>query len=106
MHPEHQYLELIQAILKDGTLKEDRTGVGTKSIFGTRMSFSLREGFPLFTTKKIYWKGIVEELLFFIKGDTNANNLSKKGVKIWDANGSREFLDRVGLSHRQEVIPN
>jgi len=63
----------------------------------------LRDGvFPLLTTKRVFWKGVVEELLWFIRGDTNASNLSKKGVKIWDANGCRKFLDSRGLTHREE----
>ena len=58
--------------------------------------------FPLLTTKRVFWRGVVEELLWFIKGSTNAKELSDKNVKIWDANGSREFLDNRGLSHREE----
>lgn len=66
--------------------------------------FSLRENFPLLTTKRVYWKGVVEELLWFISGSTNAKKLAEKRVHIWDANGSREFLDQRGLSHREEGI--
>ena len=60
--------------------------------------------FPLLTTKRVFWRGVVEELLWFIKGSTNGKELSDRGVKIWDANGSREFLDKQGLSHRQEGL--
>ena len=68
------------------------------------MRFSLRNGrFPLLTTKKVFWRGVAEELLWFIKGSTNARELSEKGIKIWDGNGSREFLDKCGLAHREEM---
>ena len=79
----------------------ERTGTGTLSKFGCQMKFDLRTSFPLLTTKKVFWKGVVEELLWFIKGSTDAKLLSDKGVKIWDANGSREALDRLGLQHRK-----
>lgn len=102
-HEEYQYLEMIDDIIRHGVRKDDRTGVGTISKFGAQMRFSLRDGvFPLLTTKRVFWKGVVEELLWFIRGDTNGANLSKKGVKIWDANGSRQFLDSRGLTHREE----
>ena len=66
------------------------------------MRFSLRENrFPLLTTKKVFWRGVAEELLWFIKGSTNASDLSARGIKIWDGNGSREFLDSCGLGHRE-----
>jgi thymidylate synthase len=93
-HEEYQYLELLDHILKYGNEKGDRTGTGTKSIFGAQMRFNLRDSFPLLTTKKMYWKGIVEELLFFIRGETNTKLLEDKGVKIWEGNTSREFLDK------------
>lgn len=101
-HEELQYLRIIEDIIQNGSTKADRTGVGTKSVFGRQMRFDLRHNkFPLLTTKRVFWKGVVEELLWMLRGDTNANNLSAKGVKIWDANASREFLDSRGLSHRQ-----
>ena len=79
----------------------DRTGTGTLSKFGTQMRFSLRNGtLPLLTTKRTFWRGVAEELLWFIQGNTNGNDLSRKGIHIWDGNGSREFLDQRGLSHR------
>ena len=102
-HEEYQYIELIQDILDHGSKKDDRTGVGTIGKFGAMMRFSLRDNnFPLITTKKVFWRGVVEELLWFIKGDTNSKHLSEKGVKIWDANGSRAFLDSRGLFDREE----
>ena len=96
---ELQYINLIKHILENGISKDDRTGVGTLSIFSYNMTFNLRESFPLLTTKKVYWKGVVEELLWFISGSTNSNVLKEKGVKIWEGNSSREFLDSRGLSH-------
>lgn len=96
---ESQYINLIKHILENGISKDDRTGIGTLSIFGYNMKFNLRESFPLLTTKKVYWKGVVEELLWFISGSTDSNILKEKGVKIWEGNSSREFLDSRGLSH-------
>lgn len=101
-HDEYQYLDLIRTIMERGQEKGDRTGVGTKSIFGAQMRFNLRDQFPLLTTKRVFWRGVVEELLWFIAGDTNAKHLSDKNVRIWDANGSRDFLDMRGLHHREE----
>lgn len=80
-----QYLDLVQHITKNGAQKGDRTGTGTKSVFGYQMRFDLSEGFPMLTTKKLHLKSIVYELLWFIKGDTNIKYLNDNGVKIWDA---------------------
>jgi len=102
LHEECQYLDEIREIIEKGVSMDDRTGVGTRSMFGKMMRFSLRKSFPLLTTKRVFWRGVVEELLWFVKGDTNAKHLSEKGIKIWDANGSREFLDKRGLLHREE----
>ena len=96
---ESQYINLIKHILENGISKDDRTGIGTLSIFSYNMTFNLRESFPLLTTKKVYWKGVVEELLWFISGSTDSNILKEKGVRIWEGNSSREFLDSQGLSH-------
>ena len=83
-------------------MKGDRAGTGTISKFGVQMRFSLRdEVFPLLTTKKVFRRGVAEELLWFVKGCTDGAELSAKGVKIWDGNGSREFLDQRGLGHRE-----
>lgn len=100
---EQQYLELCQKIIDTGNKKGDRTGTGTRSIFGAQMRFSLENNtFPLLTTKKTFLRGISEELLWFIRGSTNAKELHDKNVRIWDANASREFLDKRGLHNRAE----
>lgn len=80
-----QYLDLIQHVIDNGTVKEDRTGTGTKSVFGYQMRFDLRKGFPMVTTKKLHLKSIIYELLWFLKGDTNIAYLNQNGVRIWDA---------------------
>ena len=98
-HEEYQYLNLIKHILDNGTWEEGRNGK-TKSIFGASMRFSLVDSkIPILTTKKTAWKTCLKELLWFIRGDTNNKLLKDQGVHIWDANGSREFLDSRGLIH-------
>mmetsp|Transcript_24153 Transcript_24153/g.29740 ORF Transcript_24153/g.29740 Transcript_24153/m.29740 type:complete len:559 (+) Transcript_24153:128-1804(+) len=100
---EMQYLEMIQDIIENGVERGDRTGTGTLSKFGTQMRFSLRDGtLPLLTTKRTFWRGVAEELLWFVQGNTNANDLAAKDIHIWDGNGSREFLDSRNLEHREE----
>ncbi|CAH1787768.1 unnamed protein product [Owenia fusiformis] len=102
-HEEYQYLEAIQNIIDHGYKKEDRTGTGTISTFGMQFRYSLRDNvFPLLTTKRVFWRGVAEELLWFIRGCTNGKELSNKNVHIWDANGSKEFLEANGLGHREE----
>ncbi len=83
-HPENEYLDLLKYILENGNKKEDRTGTGTLSVFGYQMRFDLRKGFPLLTTKKVPFKLVASELLWFIKGDTNIRYLLKNNNHIWD----------------------
>ena len=102
-HEELQYLEMIEDIIATGNVKGDRTGTGTISKFGCQMRFDLRRSFPLLTTKRVFWRGVAEELLWFVKGSTNAKELQDRNIHIWDGNGSREYLDKVGLGHREEM---
>ncbi|KAL9618642.1 MAG: hypothetical protein Q9160_006683 [Pyrenula sp. 1 TL-2023] len=114
-HEEHQYLNLIRSILDSGEYRPDRTGTGTLSIpFPPQLRFSLSKPthdeetndsfmpiLPLLTTKRVFLRGVVEELLWFVSGCTSSKPLEEKGIHIWDGNGSREYLDSVGLSHRE-----
>lgn len=103
-HEEYQYLDLMQTILETGHKRLDRTGTGTLSVFAPKqLRFSLQnDTLPLLTTKRVFWRGVIEELLWFLRGDTNANHLRRRNVHIWDGNASREYLDSVGLSDRPE----
>lgn len=101
-HGEYQYLNSVREILANGVFRKDRTGVNTLSVFGDHARYSLRDQFPLLTTKKVFWRAVVHELLWFIRGCTDSNQLSSEGIKIWEANGSKEFLERVGLGHREQ----
>lgn len=95
---ESNYLNLLQNILNNGSERSDRTGVGTIGVFGTQLRFSLENNkVPMLTTKKIFVKSVIEELLFFMRGETDTTKLEAKGSNIWRANTTREFLDKRGL---------
>jgi len=97
-HPEQSYLELLDKVYHTGERRDTRNGV-TYSLFGERIEFDIsKHGFPLLTTKKMFWKGIVEELCWFLRADTNTEHLKEKGIHIWDGNTSRKVLDGLGLT--------
>jgi thymidylate synthase len=97
-----QYLELLDKKCRDGVVRDDRTGTGTKGIFGYQMRFDLREGFPFVTTKKLFLKGVIYELLWFLKGDTNIKYLVDHGVHIWDSDAFRYYNE---LCVQHGVLP-
>ena len=102
-YDERKYLDLMDKIIKSGISKPDRTSTGTLSVFGETIKYDVRNNIiPLLTTKKMFFRGIVEELLFFISGKTDSNILKNKGVNIWNGNTSREFLDNCGLNDYKE----
>lgn len=104
MTEEYKYLHFMNNILTKGNVRSDRTGTGTVSLYGNQMRFDISQTIPLMTTKRVPFKTIVEELLWFCRGDSDAKVLQKKGVKIWDGNTSRDFLDNRGLFHYPEGI--
>lgn len=102
MSGEKGYLQLLSKILESGEERQGRNGA-TKSVFAERLEFNVKsDGFPLLTTKRVFWRGIVEELLWFLRGSTDANELKDKNIHIWDGNTTREFLDSVGLNDVRE----
>jgi len=101
-HQEYQYLGIVKDIIDTGVYRDDRTGTGTVSKFGVHMRFDLSDSFPLLTTKRVFFRGVIEELLWFMRGETNSKILSKKGVRFWDDNGSRKNLDDLGFHDRKE----
>ena len=100
---EEQYLNLLRTIITEGEKKNCRNG-NVISIFKNDIKFDLRNGFPLLTTKKMFIRGVIEEFLFFLRGDTNSTVLSEKGIKIWEANTSKEFILSVGLPYSNGVM--
>jgi thymidylate synthase len=100
---ETQYMKILKNLLKSKNIKEGRNGL-TRSSFGGFMRFDLRKGFPLLTSRKMFFRGIVEELLFFIRGDTNTKHLENRGINIWKGNTSRDFLDKVGLDYEEGMM--
>jgi thymidylate synthase len=100
---ELEYIRLLGNIVNNGSERSDRTGVGTYGIFGTQLRFSLKNNVvPVLTTKKIFIRGVVEELLFFLRGETDTKKLEEKGVNIWKGNTTRDFLDSRGLQDLPE----
>lgn len=100
---EGKYLDIMKFILKHGSVRIDRTKVGTRSIFGKTLEFGLQDNrLPLLTSKKVFFKGVLHELLWFLRGSTTTKQLHQNGVKIWDGNSTRDFLDRRGLSSYKE----
>jgi dihydrofolate reductase/thymidylate synthase len=99
---ENDYLSLMRNILENGSSNDDRTGVGTLSIFGSMLKYDLRDTFPLCTTKRMFFRAIFEELMFYLSGKTDNKILQEKGIHVWDGNTTREFLDKRGLQHYEE----
>ena len=97
-----QYLDLLNKICSEGVVRDDRTGTGTKGIFGYQMRFDLAEGFPLLTTKRVFLKGVIHELLWFLKGDTNIKYLVDNGVHVWDSDAFRYYNE---LCVKHGVLP-
>lgn len=99
---ERFYLDTLKHVLENGTRRDDRTGTGTISVFGTQMRFDISTHIPILTTKFVPWKSCIKELLWFLNGHTDANILKEQNVKIWDGNSSRQFLNNRGLAHLPE----
>ena len=103
-HPERQYLELLRTLLTAGDLRVDRTGVGTRAIFGHTLRFDLAEGFPVFTTKRIFWKTAFKEMLWMLSGGRNIRELLAQNVHIWTDWPLKRYRESTGLSISQETF--
>ncbi|XP_031269115.1 putative bifunctional dihydrofolate reductase-thymidylate synthase [Pistacia vera] len=101
-HEEYMYLRLVQEIISSGNQKRDSTETDTLSIFGCQMKFNLRRTFPLLTAKNVLWEGVIEKLLWFVSGATNSKVLREKGIDIWTGNESRDYLESLSLSERED----
>ena len=101
-HCDKVYKSLVTRVLYNGSERSDRTGTGTISYFGNIIEFDISKHVPVITTKKVFWKSVIKELLWFLSGDTNAENLKKKGVNIWNGNSMKEIQEKLGLGHLQE----
>lgn len=104
IHPEMQYLNLLQEIIDTGVYKEDRTGTGTFSLHGKSMEFDISEKVPFLTTKKLFYNSVLKELLWFLDGSTNSKILEDQGINIWKGNSSKEFIESRGLNYEEGDI--
>lgn len=105
VHEEYQYLEMIRDCIENGFNESDRTGTGTKSLFGRSMRFSLENNtLPLLTTKRVAFKSVLEELIFFLHGQTDNKLLKAKGVKIWNQNSTKEFFKKAGIDREEDDL--
>lgn len=102
-HPEFQYISLLKDVMKNGSVRDTRNGQ-TVAVFSRNMSFDLTKGFPLLTTKRVFWRGVVEELLFFLRGDTDSKILEEKGVTIWKGNTSASFIESRNLDYAEGLM--
>ena len=102
IHPETQYLDLLRRLLEEGDERQDRTGTGTRALFGCTMRFDLAEGFPVFTTKKIFWKTAFKEMLWMLSGGRNIRELLQQNVRIWTDWPLKKYRDTTGLNIGRE----
>jgi thymidylate synthase len=102
--PEQVYLDLLKDVQVNGKCRRDRTKTGTLSVFGRQTTMDISKSIPLVTTKRVPWKACIEELLWFLRGDTDSKILEDKGVNIWKGNTSREFIDSTGLNYREGIL--
>ena len=102
IHPEYQYLNLLKLLIKNDDEREDRTGVGTRAIFGYEMRFNLEDGFPVFTTKRVFWKTAFKEMLWMLSGGTNIRELLEQNVRIWTAWPLEKYRQKTGEDMSQD----